>query len=264
MNAITFDFSLTRNFEEALDREWALQNPAGCSAAMSILGIPTRSAHGLFIPANQDHTGGGNLRVKNVDEQVLVGDSAYPLSTHLYDGSVYPDGYLNLDQVILSPLLTWVYRVEDVLISKTLMLPPEQPAVFLRYQILEGNPDGVRLELRPMLPLREEKIFDLALSKKVNGGGQVAVRAKTPAGRLYFQHNAAIVDRSAQFYKKIFYPADRKAGLDIVEDNFCAPFRLGYTFTRTNVVYLAMTADDVAAFDPVALMREAESRARAS
>lgn len=260
MNGLSFDFSLSQNLQEALGREWATNNSLGCSASMSILGIPTRRSHGLLISANgQDKN---FVWVKNIDEQILIDDSAYSISTHLYSGVVHPEGYLNLDKVILSPLLTWIYQIEDLVISKTLILAPEHRMFFLRYQILSGDPENVRLELRPMLPSSNCRKAELVPSKEGNGAGKIETRWDNQEPSMFFYHNAAIVDRQPFLYRKIFYPADQKAGFDIVEENLFSPFRLGYAFMRSNIIYLAVSIGESASFDPVLLMQTEESRAR--
>lgn len=262
VNGLSFDFSLSQNLQEGLAREWATTNPFGCSACMSILSIPTRRRHGLLIPACGESSEPPAC-LKNVDEQLLISDCAYPLSSHLYAKTIHPEGYLNLDEVIFSPFLTWVYRVEDILLSKTFIMASGYPAVFLRYQILDGDPDSVRLELRPMLTQNNRDGAEI-LSAKEKNGGKVTIQSKSGQPSMCFYHNAAIVDREPVFYRKIFYPADQKEGLDVVEEDLWSPFRLGYIFMRSQIVYLAASVGESLSFDPVLALRNEEARARAA
>ena len=212
MKVISFDSKFCQNLDQALKREWLETNQFGGFASSTILSINTRRQHGLLVaqlkPPLERH-----ILLNSLEEILFIDDVAYPLSTQLYRDTIYPEGYRNLSEFSLLPFPTWVFRVEDLLLTKTVIFMHDEQTVLIRYQILEGDENLVRLKIRPLTTFRHFQ----ALTHK---NERLNTKIELSPGRiqfagLFFHHNAAIVDQDGSWYCKVQYPEEKQQGLDL-------------------------------------------------
>lgn len=244
MSPTQFFIRSLQDSDPTLRQEWSETNPIGVSASSTIIGANSRKSHGLLTIPAACHLE-WNVFLSGLDEILLLGDDAYPLSTQYYAGTVYPEGYRNMDHFTLVPFPTWIFRVEDLVLAKSLILLRAAPIVLIRYQILEGDEHWVRFEVRPLIAVRQngclsrEKTVRLGAPVMLENGG-VYVSTLAPAvstSSLFFHHNAAIADRGTKWYRAVCYPEDQKLELEFEEDLY-SPFRLQYTFLREREAFL--------------------------
>ncbi|OGX05575.1 MAG: hypothetical protein A3G87_00400 [Omnitrophica bacterium RIFCSPLOWO2_12_FULL_50_11] len=256
---ISFGSEVCRNFTEAIKREWYQTNELGGFAASTILSLNTRRDHGLLVASLRPPLGRYVL-LSGLDETLYIDDAAYPLSTRIQANTIYPNGFLYLDQCSLEPFPSWIYSVEDLLLGKSVVLLRGEQTVLIRYQILSGDEDLVRLELRPLTAFRH--VDDLARRNQSLNTKMVVTSDRITFAGMYFYHNAAIVEESGNWYQHIQYPEDKKVGREFEEDLF-APFRLIYAFgnRRENFLVGSMIGRERMDFKSL-LAREVERRAR--
>ncbi|MBI1977978.1 MAG: glycogen debranching enzyme N-terminal domain-containing protein [Candidatus Omnitrophica bacterium] len=254
MKIISFDSAICRNLEQGLRREWLETNQFSGYASSTILGANTRRQHGLLV-AQLKPPLGRYMLLSSVEEILYIDDVAYPLSTQLYGDSVCPDGYRNLSEFNLLPFPTWVYRVEDIVLTKSIIFLNEEQTVIIRYQLVEGDDTLVRLEVKPLTAFRH--VQDLTYQN-----GRLSTELGVSSNRvrfagLYFHHDAAILDQSGSWYCRVYYPEEKCQGLDFEEDLY-APFRLVYTFSEDREVFLCTSLEDreVVPFSELVLKEE--------
>ncbi|MDP9132462.1 MAG: glycogen debranching enzyme N-terminal domain-containing protein, partial [Nitrospirota bacterium] len=81
-----------QDFESSLSLEWLETNGRGGYASGTVAGANTRRYHAVLLVARQPQVDRVVL-VNHLEEWVEAGDHFFPLSTNLYRGAVYPDGY---------------------------------------------------------------------------------------------------------------------------------------------------------------------------
>ena len=143
---ISFGSEVCRNFTEAIKREWYQTNELGGFAASTILSLNTRRDHGLLVASLRPPLGRYVL-LSGLDETLYIDDAAYPLSTRIQANTIYPNGFLYLDQCSLEPFPSWIYSVEDLLLGKSVVLLRGEQTVLIRYQILSGDEEIGRAHL---------------------------------------------------------------------------------------------------------------------
>jgi predicted glycogen debranching enzyme len=109
MMPISFDATVTHDFENAANREWLEANGLGGWASGTIAGCHTRRYHGLLVAATRPPVGRMVLLSK-LAETVVSGEERFELDTNCYAGAVNPRGYESLQSFALDPMPTFVTR----------------------------------------------------------------------------------------------------------------------------------------------------------
>jgi predicted glycogen debranching enzyme len=129
------------------EREWLVTNGLGGYASGSLLGIPTRRYHGVFVPS-LPHPKGRHVMISHLDEEIVAGGQAARMG-----GAEYPDGRLESDchrhllHFRLARLLpTWVFEVGGSVVEKTVTMLYGQNTMCVQYRLLEGG--TARLHVR--------------------------------------------------------------------------------------------------------------------
>ena len=83
------------------DREWLVTNGLGGYASGTVLGVPTRRYHGLFVP-NLAQPEGRHLMIGRYDEELIAGDARALLGgADLEDGTTENDAGVVLREFTL-------------------------------------------------------------------------------------------------------------------------------------------------------------------
>ncbi len=256
MKVISFDSKICQNLDQAIKKEWLETNQFGGFASSTIVSVNTRRQHGLLV-AQLKPPLGHHVLLNTLEEVLFIDDIAYPLSTQIRADTVYPEGYRNLNEFSLLPFPTWVFRVEDLVLAKTIIFMHDEQTVLIRYQILEGDANLVRLELRPLTAFRHFQSLthkNERLNKKIE-----LASGKIQFAGLFFYHNAAIVDQAGAWYGRVQYTEEKQRSLEFEEDLY-APFHLLYTFTRDREIFLCASLENNAIFEPQALVSKEQDR----
>lgn len=269
MKAISLDSRICRDLSQALRKEWFETNGIGSVAFSTVACAQTRRSHGFLAvpPAQQNgiHSRDHYLLFSNLDETIFIDDVAYPLSTRLYEQTAFPDGHRHLSEFHLTPFPSWLFKIGDVVLMKSVIMVHGEETVLIRYQLLGGNEVLTRLELKPLMAERSAHSLQhrnpdfkpvLALTS-----GRVTLETSQNVPRLFFYHNAAIVDGAGTWYERVQYPGDRLNGLDCEEDLY-APFSLNYTFLRGLEVFFCVSARDKKEIHPELIIASEEDRRR--
>lgn len=154
---ITFDSNELHELDEILKREWIVTNGIGGYASASIAGTNTRRYHGLLVAALNPPLGHAVLLSK-LEETLTVklaeGSQieSFLLSTNLYPGTVYPNGYKNLFHWSLLPIPTWIWELpHGVQLEKRIWMERGSNSTRIVYRLLSA-PVGanVSLQLTPL------------------------------------------------------------------------------------------------------------------
>ena len=126
-----------------LEREWLVTNGLGGYAAGTLSGTNTRRYHGLLVAATEPPAG-RRVRLANLIEEVVVGDTRYDLSTHEYrDGTLHPRGWESLRSFrLVGNRPEFVFRFGDLEIVKTAWMDRGANRTWLRYRVEGGGEVG--------------------------------------------------------------------------------------------------------------------------
>src|SRR5437016_12663542 len=218
---IRIERNICADLDSALSREWLETNGLGGFASSTVTGMNTRRYHGLLTAATQPPVGRLVLLSK-IEETLVTGGRRYDLSANQYPGAVHPQGHLLLKEFHLDPFPTFLYEVEGIEIEKRVFMVHGENTTAIEYRVRMPGGDPVTLELRPLIAFRDFHATthrNDALDRHVqvsNGMASVAPYQGLP--RLYFGHNAEVLEPVGDWYFNFEYAREQERGLDAHED----------------------------------------------
>ncbi|MCZ6678284.1 MAG: glycogen debranching enzyme N-terminal domain-containing protein [Candidatus Poribacteria bacterium] len=218
---IQFDHQICRDFAAAIQKEWLETNGIGGYASSSIVGANTRRYHGLLVAATQPPVG-RRVLLSKLEETVCIGDEHYELSCNQYPGIVHPQGYKFLQAFTPSPLPTWEYAIQDIVLEKLLWMVNGQNTTVLTYTLRAGAP--IQLCLRPLIAGRDHHSLhyeNAGIQTHVEAidGNTVQIVPYDSPSTLYLHSSVGeFQSDSACWYKNFEYPVEAARGFDAHED----------------------------------------------
>ena len=199
-----------RDLDWALRQEWWLTNGLGGYAASTILGVNTRRTHGLLVAATQP-PGGRAVLLAKLEETLVVPGARYDLSTNRYAGVLHPEGYRYQESFRLDPWPTFVYRIGDLLLEKSIVLLPQENTTVVSFWLREAA-DPLELILRPLVACRdfrwvsqENPTFRTRIEQ---GPGTLVIHPYEGLPPLILHHTAELFEPTAYWYKQFEYTAE--------------------------------------------------------
>jgi len=219
--ALQLDPQTCRHLDLAIQREWLVTNGLGGYASGTVAGVNTRRYHGLLVAALNPPVQRMVL-VAALDEWVRSDDGdMQPLSTHEYwDGTVFPQGYRQLEGVELDGMLpVFRWTIAGRTIEKRIWMEQGVSRTVVTYRLVSGSP--LTLQLRPLFAHRDyhqqrhgQGAFDMSETGEgwiIDAGGvrsHVEVRSQ------------ATVHSQPDWYWRVLHREERERGLDDEEDLF--------------------------------------------
>ncbi|MEJ5252643.1 MAG: glycogen debranching enzyme N-terminal domain-containing protein [Chthonomonadetes bacterium] len=219
--SLQFAQAVVRDLTVASRKEWLLTNGIGGFACGTVAGVRTRRYHGLLTAALPPPVG-RVLVLAEIEAWVQMDSRSYPISTHLYQGAIHPNGIRYLQRFGLHPCPTHLYMVERAVIQRQVWLVPQQDAVIVRYTMRSGR-GTVRLHLVPLFACRDYHALTHANSALNPHAEQVApgVYRLTPYPgfpAVFLQAEDAQFIPHPDWYYAFHYPVEQERGLDNTED----------------------------------------------
>ena len=207
------------NIENALDKEWIITNGIGGFASSTIIGANTRKYHGLLVapiipPARR------TLILSKLDESVEIDGRKYDLFTNI--GTSYiSQGFKYQESFEKDYMPTFIYKVEDVEITKTICMEHFKNTVGVYYKIKNGK-KHTKLTLAPIMNFRdvhgmnnnhfyslEQEVNNNKIEIKIDGGNPIYMNISEGN---YIQHQNDI-------FGGMFYIEEEKRGFEPVENH---------------------------------------------
>jgi predicted glycogen debranching enzyme len=216
------------------DREWLVTNGLGGYASGTVLGVPTRRYHGLFLP-NLAHPEGRHLMIGRYDEELIAGDARALLGgADLEDGRTESDARAVLREFTLEGLTpTWRFEIGASTVEKSIVMPHGRNVVCVLYRLVAGP--AVRLHTRPYAVFRRQDAplvvapapfrltieggrhelalvgSPLALRFRVRPDGVFVAHERTPACALYREERDRGYEHVELNFSPGYYAVDLRA-----------------------------------------------------
>jgi predicted glycogen debranching enzyme len=219
---IIFDSKVTKNFELGKQREWLVTNGLGSYASSTVLGLNTRSYHGLLV-ASLDPPMMRTLFLSKYEEEVEVGGRKYLLAVNQYPNTIYPQGFLHLEQFSFDRYPVFTYKLGNTVIEKSVFMPYGDNTTIVTYKVLEAD-SSIRLSIYPIINFRDyhfrtRERSDWNFPQSLNPKG-VEVRMFSGSPTLYLQSDIAPYFTTGQWYKNFVYEEEAQRGFDDKEDQY--------------------------------------------
>jgi predicted glycogen debranching enzyme len=223
MMPISFDATVTTDFDQASGREWIEANGLGGWASGTIAGCHTRRYHGLLVAATRPPVGRMVLLSK-LAETLTAGTGRFELDTNRYAGATHPRGFETLTSFALDPLPTFVYAAGGVKIKKTIAAVHGENTTVVTYEILEAK-GPVTLELRPLIAYRDYHALQRAndairFAQATFQDGVFRARPYDGTPELFLSVPKATFEAKPDWYFNFEYTHELDRGLDGHEDLF--------------------------------------------
>lgn len=130
------------------EREWLTTNGLGGYASGSLLGVPTRHYHGMFVPNLTEPTG-RFVCIARLDERVSTETLTADLSgAEFRDRHTTSDAANFLREFRLDAMTpVWLFELGDTLLEKSIVMPQGLNTSCVRYRVLGGPPVSLRVRL---------------------------------------------------------------------------------------------------------------------
>ncbi|MGV8081540.1 MAG: amylo-alpha-1,6-glucosidase [Syntrophales bacterium] len=224
-----------------LDLEWLETNGQGGYASSTILNCHTRKYHAL-LAANLKTPAGRYVLLSKLEETFHGGGRATPLFCHRFPGCFVPAEIPPLRSFRWDPVPAFEYGDGGFTLRKGILLVYEEDQVLIRYELLDGPPDGF-LTLRPFLAFRELH----ALARRngylqdrlqpLNDG--FALKPYDGMPSIFFQASTQpVFTSSPDWYLHFEYLREKERGYEWREDLF-TPGELTVPLERGKPVFLS-------------------------
>ena len=242
--------------DKALEKEWIITNGIGGFASSTIIGANTRKYHGLLIapltpPARR------MLILSKLDESIEVGGIKYELFTNVGKNYI-SQGYKYQESFSKELLPTFEYKVEDVIITKTICMEHFKNTVGVYYKIRNGAKHS-KLILAPVMNFRnahginkdhqfklEQRMRNKKLEVEIDDGNPIYI---TINDGNYIEHKDDI------FYN-MFYIEEEKRGFE-PEENHVVPGRYEIEIDpneEKEISFICSTEENIEELDARALI----------
>ena len=224
MAFLRFNKSELVNLEYSLKREIILANEKGAYCNTSLVTCNTRRYHGLLAVPIDNFGGGKYMLLSSVDESLVMGGKQFNLGIHCYGDIYEPRGHKYIVDFDADPVPEIVYKVGDILFSKTILMVPDNDQVLIKYTLLDA-PQKTVLKLKPFLAFRNVHSLTHQNGEADTEGrdiaGGVAYRMYEGFPDLNLQLSGkSVFKRAPYWYNGITYSDEYRRGFDCTEDLF--------------------------------------------
>jgi predicted glycogen debranching enzyme len=259
---VAFQNHMLYRFDKAIDYEWIEANGLGGYASSTVIGTHTRKYHGLLISA-QNPPVERKVMVSKMDETIWLHGKATDLGCNKYLGAIHPEGYIFLQSFERDLFPVFTYKVNQILIRKTIAAVQGENTTLLLYEVLEA-PEPFWMEWTPLVAGR-----DIHSVVRSNGDFQTNaqhyddtlwMRPYTGGPDAWIHMPGAQFRHEGNWYQNFEYLAESKRGVDAVEDLY-SPGKFGIEMKEGDRFGCILTSESGVRRDPWALF-EAETRRR--
>src|SRR3972149_188095 len=222
--AITINQEAISRFDEVIQKEWLVTNGLGSYASSPVLGINTRKYHGLLVAALHP-PGDRTVCLAKLDEEAFIGNNVYPLGANEFHGRIFPQGYMFLKEVSVSPFPRYVYSVQNVEVRKTIFMPKEKNATAVVYKVLNGNDSEAKLRVFPLLTCRHfHSVVDRWRNpldfSQTQSGSEVELAFNTPKTTIIASATEGEFREKTNWIERLYYREEGMRGESNTDDCF--------------------------------------------
>ena len=242
--------------DKALEKEWIITNGIGGFASSTIIGANTRKYHGLLVspiipPARR------RLILSKLDESIEVGGRKYELFTNVGKNYI-SQGYKYQESFSKELLPTFEYKVEDVVITKTICMEHFKNTVGVYYKIRNGAKHS-KLILAPVMNFRNahgiNKDHQFKLKQQMrNKKLEVEIDDGNP---IYITINDGnYIEHKDDIFYNMFYIEEEKRGFE-PEENHVVPGRYEIEIDpneEKEISFICSTEENIEELDARALI----------
>jgi len=243
---VKFGIADCQNLDRALSLEWLEVNGLGGFASGTIASANTRRYHALLLTASEP-SHARYVLVNHLEEWLSFDQEAVALSTNLYPGAVYPDGYTRCLSFSSSPWPTWCFTCKGYTVQREIFFVHGRDLVIVRWKLIKGPTNPVVLTVRPMLTGRDYHGLHHENGVLSQEGtvlpGQVIWHPylSLPSVRAF---HTGTYRHAPDWYRELEFPVEQQRGLESHED-WWTPGEFSFELKRGTHHNLVFTSESV-------------------
>jgi predicted glycogen debranching enzyme len=222
--------------ESLVTREWLELDGKGGWSSSTLACVNTRRYHGLLV-SNDD--GVRRVLVSSLQDSVIMGGSAIPLSSNKYPGVIHPGGWSLIKSVYTGVSLRVEYVLEGGVLVKEIVKRDGETSVGVSYSWSGLKP--IQISVLPFFAFRNFHCLQnrhSAPSRNVQREDfGVSVKPFLEMEKLWWHFDCASMEDQFEWYYNNEYEIEKKRGLDYSEDLFSL-FKVGFTLDPEKKVSL--------------------------
>ena len=219
MSGIKLGADSFSTYEEGIKREWIIGNGLGGYASSTVIGVGTRTYHGLLVAA-PENLPGRFLLLSSLDEEVSSNKEIYRLATHKYQDTIFPMGFNYLSKFILAPFPLWVYQSDIFTVKKKVFMIHNSNTTCILYDI-NSRTEGTSLRIFPLVNSRNFHYTthsgDISFSQKADPTG---VKLESSNGLTLSLSSNLQYHPDPKWYYNFVYDTEKQRKCNFLEDNF--------------------------------------------
>jgi len=205
----------------AKSKEYLLANGLGGYSSSTIIGMNTRKYHGLLV-SSMDNTPERYIFLSKFEEELLVDNKSFSLSTNEYPNAIHPSGYKFMESFVYNIFPTFNFKVDNIEVSKSIVVPHMHNAIIVSYKI--NSDRACKLKIRPFVNSR--KIHSLTKDTSVNfsqsvNKNNVVIKPSNIQAAIILGSDKASYFEDSNWYFKMEYEQEFQRGYDFRENIFC-------------------------------------------
>ena len=210
--------------ELLVEREWLLTNGVGGYASGTLTGAISRRYHGLLVAALPAPLGRVVMLSQIAEELYFTNGAVIEICSGVgSQETTETAAFASLAEFRLEDgLPVWLYRIENIVLEKRLLLVHEQNTVLVCYKLL-SEADPIKLQLRPLVQFRfhEEPVGPLVKRYEFTAGkDQFQIASKNfPQTLCLVLHSTGwshTVDHNK--IEDVYYRAEHQRGYEALGD----------------------------------------------
>jgi predicted glycogen debranching enzyme len=248
MSGVRLEADCLSTYEEGIKREWIIGNGLGGYASSTVIGVSTRTYHGLLVAAPENSPGRFVL-LSSLDEEISTDEDIYKLAVHKYPGTVSPTGFNYLSEYTQNPFPLWVYQPGDFIVKKKIFLVHNSNMACILYDI-ESKKEEAVLKIFPLINSRDfhytTRSGYLSFSQKADSSG---VKLESSNGFTFSLSSSLEYHSDPKWYYNLEYDAEKQRGLNSQEDNFNPGYFESKLKSGTSRFFIAASTEDISSLD---------------
>ncbi|MEM3153894.1 MAG: glycogen debranching enzyme N-terminal domain-containing protein, partial [Candidatus Bathyarchaeia archaeon] len=220
--SISLDKKALSNVDELLQKEWIITNGLGGYASSTVLGINTRKYHGVLVAAFHPPRD-RRVCVTKMDEELKIGNAFYHTSANEFQDGIYPKGYKLLQEFHLSPFPKYVYNIQNIIFSKTLLMPYKKNATIAVYEFANDDKADVEIRVFPLITCRHfHSVVDRwhnppRFSQKIYNK-RVKINIEKPQATIILEATHGAYTQTGKWIERIYFREERNRGESHLDD----------------------------------------------
>ncbi len=216
MDNLYYEFgnSFWRTIEEGNEREWLLTNGLGGYANHTIIGGGNRMHHSYLTISKMPPVERISVFTRT-QEIVKIGNREYDLTSQMYT-TEHKNGQNYLQKFVFDGVPTFIYKIEDIEIKKTVSLEHGKDVCVVKY-VVEGGTEDVQIRVVPLFTYKPHGTFisndKLRFETEIKGDVLTLVPNEDKDTKIRFYKS------EGEFYDRKNIPTNMTSPNFLIEEN---------------------------------------------